>query len=169
MYVDKIIIQRMTPDNIPAVSKLNCSCYRWLGKKNGFTAEQIEFLVSVRGSIETIASESHSQIYLIACINDTIVGIAAVKDNEVAKLFVDPECHSLGIGEKLFNVAQKIIVENGYNEMIAGVIAQSAIGFYEKMGMFKYGEKELNTGAFKGCKVPLMRKTLINARPGMEQ
>ena len=156
-----IYILRMTPDNVPAVSELNCSCYRWLGNKNGFTVEQIEFLVSVRGSVETITSESQSQIYLIACINDTIVGIAAVKGNEIAKLFVDPECHSQGIGAKLFNAAQKVIVENGYNELIVGVMARSAISFYEKMGMAKYSEKELNSGAFSGCIVPLMRKTLV--------
>jgi len=31
------------------------------------------------------------------------------------------------------------------------------------MGMSKYGEKELDTGAFAGCKTPLMRKVLLHA------
>ena len=149
--------------DVVQVSEMMCSCYRWLGRENGFSAKQVGFLVSERGSVETIKSESQNQVYLVASINGTVVGVAAVKANEVAKLFVDSNYHGQGIGTMLFDSAQQIITKGRYEEIIVGVMARSAIGFYEKMGMSKYGEKELDTGAFSGCKVPLMRKAVVNA------
>ena len=159
-----ITIREMAIHDIVQTSEIMCSCYRWLGKRNGFTAKQVDFLVSERGSIETIEAESQGQIYLVACMNGEVVGMGAVKDNEVAKLFVDPDYHSQGIGVMLFNSAQQIITEAGYEEMIVGVMARSAIGFYEKMGMSIFDEKILKTGAFAGSKTPLMRKFLLSSQ-----
>ncbi|MHC4637657.1 MAG: GNAT family N-acetyltransferase [Planctomycetota bacterium] len=158
-----ITIRKMTIEDVAQVSEMMCYCYHWLGKENGFSDKQVDFLVSERGSTDTIKAESQSQTYLIACMNSMIVGVAAVKDNEVAKLFVDPAYHGQDIGTMLFNSAQQIIVEGRYEEMIVGVMANSAVGFYEKMGMSKYGEKELNNGVFGGSKIPLMRKPVVNA------
>jgi ribosomal protein S18 acetylase RimI-like enzyme len=166
MEADNIVIRRMVTDDIGRVSELNCGCYSWLGEKNGFTTDQVDFLLTQRGNIETIAKESKSQVYLVVCINDTIAGMTAVNGNEIAKLFVNPNYHRKGIGTKLFNAAEKIMAGAGYNEMIAGVMACSAIGFYEKMGMSKYGEKESGAGAFAGYKIPLMRKVIVNAQRG---
>ena len=114
-------------------------------------------------TIETIKAESQSQTYLVACINGLIVGVVAVKANEVAKLFVDPAHHGQSVGLILFNSAEKIIAKGKYEELIVGVMAQSAIGFYEKMGMSKFDEKILQSGVFAGCKTPLMRKVLLHA------
>lgn len=86
----------------------------------------------------------------------------AVNGNEIAKLFVEPDCHSLGIGAKLVDSAEKIIVEAGYKELIVGVMASSAIGFYEKMGMSQFDEKIIENGAFAGCKIPIMKKNLTS-------
>lgn len=158
-----IAIRRMTTDDIDQVSKMICSCYRWLGRENGFSDKQVDFLVSERGSVDTIKVESQSQIYLVACMKGKVVGATAVKVNEVAKLFVDPDYHGQGIGTMLFNSAQQFITEIGFKEMIVGVMARQAVSFYEKMGMSKYGEKELDAGAFSGCKVTLMRKAVVNA------
>ena len=158
-----ISICEMTIQDISQVSEMMCSCYRWLGRENGFSDKQVEFLVSERGSPDTIKAESQSQTYLIACINGLIVGVVAVKANEVAKLFVDPAFHGQSIGSMLFNSAQKLIAKDKYEEMIVGVMAQSAIGFYKKMGMSKFDEKILQAGVFAGCKTPLMRKVLLHA------
>ena len=80
-----IAIREMTKQDVVQVSDMMCSCYRWLGKENGFTAKQVDFLVSERGTIETIKAESQSQICLVACMNGAVVGTTAVKANEVAK------------------------------------------------------------------------------------
>ena len=158
-----ITIREMTIQDIVQVSEMMCSCYLWLGKENGFTAKQVDFLVSERGSVDTIKAESQSQIYLVAYMNGTVVGVAAVKANEVAKLFVDPNYHGQGIGATLFNSAEKIIIEAEHKEMIVGVMARTAIGFYEKMGMSIFDKKILETGEFAGCKTPLMKKGLLHA------
>ncbi|MBL7107450.1 MAG: GNAT family N-acetyltransferase [Phycisphaerae bacterium] len=86
-----------------------------------------------------------------------------MKVNELAKLFVDPNCHSQDIGTMLFDSAEQIISKAGYKEMIVGVMARSAIGFYKKMGMSIFEEKTPEAGAFAGCKIPLMRKVLRHA------
>ncbi len=158
-----IAIRKMTKQDIPQVSKMMCTSYRWLGKQNDFTAQQVDFLVSKRGSIEIITDESKSQGYLVACTDGLIVGVAAVNANELAKLFVDPDRHNQGIGAMLFNSAQQSIIEAGHKEMILGVIGHSPIGFYQKMGMSLFDEKLLTDGAFAGCKTPLMRKVLLHA------
>ncbi len=158
-----ITIREMTKQDISQVSEMMCSCYRWLGKGNDFTEQQVDYLVSERGLIEMIRNESQSQIYLVACMNNTVVGVAAVKVNELAKLFVDPNCHSQDIGTMLFDSAEQIISKAGYKEMIVGVMARSAIGFYKKMGMSIFEEKTPEAGAFAGCKIPLMRKVLRHA------
>jgi len=158
-------IRKMKAEDIPGVSEVLCSCYRWLGKHNAYTDQQVEFLVSQRGSMETIKAESQSQRYLVACRNGRILAVAAIKDNELAKLYVDPTCHGQGIGAMLFHSAEQTILAAGYEEMIVGVMARSAIGFYEKMGMSIFGEKILETGAFAGCKTPLMKKDLALKSP----
>lgn len=158
-----ISVREMTNEDIPRVSEVMCCCYRWLGNESGFTVGQVDFLVSERGSMETIKAESQSQIYLVACMEGAVVGVAAVKANELAKLFVDPDCHGQGAGAMLFNAAEQIITEAGFAEMIVGVMATSAIGFYEKMGMSIFDEKNVKTGAFAGKKTPLMRKVLVHA------
>jgi len=153
-------IRKMTAEDIPDVSEVLCSCYRWLGKHNTYTDQQVEFLVSQRGSMETVKVESQSQMYLVASKNGRIMAVAAIKDNELAKLFVDPAYHGQGIGSMLFRSAEHTILAAGFEEMIAGVMARSAIGFYEKMGMSIFGEKIPETGAFAGHKTPLMKKVL---------
>lgn len=148
----------MMTDDISRVSELMCLCYRWLGKHDKFTDAQVDFLVSERGSMETIKNESSSQIYMVACSNNIVVGMAAIKANEIAKLYVDTNYHRQGIGAMLFNAAEQLIGKNGHKEMIVGVMARSAIGFYEKMGMTLYDTKIVDTGAFAGYQAPLMKK-----------
>jgi ribosomal protein S18 acetylase RimI-like enzyme len=155
-----ITIRKMETNDIPCVSELMCSCYRWLGGENNFSDGQIDFLVSDRGSVDRITIESQKQVYLVAFLNRCVVGVVAINANEVAKLFVDPDYFGQGVGTELLCSAERIIADGCYKEMVVGVMAQSAIGFYEQRGMIKYREKKLKTGAFSGCKIPMMRKPL---------
>ena len=152
----------MLDKDIAKVSKIMCVCYKWLAKENNYTDQQIAYLLSERGSIGTIQAEAQSQLYFVAEMDGHIVGMAAVKGNEIGKLFIDPDYHRQGIGTMLFDSAQRAIIETGYEEMIVGVMAPSAVGFYEKMGMSIFDEKIPRSGAFAGYKVPLMRKVFIS-------
>ena len=153
-----VLIRKMGEEDIGQVSEVMCSCYRWLGRVNGYMEGQIDYLLSERGSVATIRSESQGQKYLVACLNDVIVGVAVLKGNEVAKLYVDPEFHGQGIGRALFESAEQVIIEGGFEDVIVGVHGQSAIGFYEKMGMSVFETKVVIEGVFSGCEVPVMRK-----------
>ncbi len=155
-----VLIREMGVADIGRISEVVCSCYSWLGERNGYTGEQVDYLLRERGSVETIQVESQEQRYLVACVNGAIVGVAGVKGNELAKLYVDPEYHGQGVGRVLFESAEMAIIKGGFDDMIAGVIGRSAFGFYEKMGMSVFETKLVKEGAFRGCEVPVMRKCL---------
>ena len=153
-------MREMIVEDIVRASEVMCACYRWLGERNGYTDAQVDYLLSERGSVETIRNESQEQKYLVALVNDVIVGVTAVKGNEVAKLYVDPEYHGHGIGRALFESAERVIIEGGLEDMITGVIGGVAVGFYEKMGMCVFETKVVEEGVFSGYEVPLMRTCL---------
>ena len=152
-----VSVRKMVADDISRVREVMCSCYQWLGEVEGWTKEQVEFLLTERGDVETILAESKEQIYLVACVCDKIVGMAAVNGNEIAKLFVDPAYHGQRIGSSLFETAKREVIKGSFEEMIVGVMARCAIGFYEKIGMKIYCYKDIDRGAFAGSKTPLMK------------
>jgi len=155
-----ITISKMTDDEIPAVSKLLCSCYTWLGEIESFPEEFTDFLVTKRGSVETVKRESQSQIYLVAHIGETIAGMVAIRNDEITKLYVSPEHHRKGIGRELFKIAEKLIIEGGYNKIVLGAVAGSPVPFYESMGMSIDERKKSRLEYFKGGEIILMSKKL---------
>ncbi len=155
-----ITISKMTDDEIPIVSKLLCSCYNWLGEIERFPEEFTDFLITERGSVETVKRESQSQIYLVARIGETIAGMVAVRNDEITKLYVAPEHHRKGIGRELFKIAEKLIIEGGYNKVVLGAVASSPIPFYESMGMSIDERKKSRLECFRGGEIILMSKKL---------
>jgi len=150
----------MKPDEAAAASEVMCECYRRIGEKRGYNDEQIAYLVGERGAKKTVEKESKNQTYLVACEGEKVVGVAAVNGNEVAKLFVTPDRHRQGIGSGLFHAAEDVVKRNGYDEMIVGVMFEDAVGFYEKLGMTRFGTKLPDGGVFRGFEVKLLRKKL---------
>lgn len=155
-----VSVRKMAEQDIQRVSKIMCNCYQWFGEHEQYTEEQIDFLVSKRGSVKTIKVESQNQLYLVACMGNDVVGIVAVKDDEITKLYVDPKHHRQGIGAVLFKAAERVIIEAGYEELVVGVMATSAVGFYRVMGFVEVGHKVSETGGCSGREVVLMKKTL---------
>jgi ribosomal protein S18 acetylase RimI-like enzyme len=155
-----IHVKKMGKQDINRVSEIMCNCYRWLGEKEGYTKKQVDFLISKRGSIESIKAESQNQLYLVAYMDKTIVGMVALKDNEITKLYIDPKYHKQSVGTTLFDAAEQAVIHAGYKEVLSGVSANSAVGFYEKMGMTITDSKVLKTNVWNGHKVTLMKKCL---------
>ena len=150
----------MKPDEAAAASEVMCACYRRIGARCGYSDEQIAYLVEERGAKKTVQKESMNQTYLVACEEKSVVGVAAVNGNELAKLFVTPCCHRHGIGRRLFRAAEEVVKRSGYDEMIVGVMFEDAVGFYEKLGMTRFGTKLPDGGVFEGFEVKLLRKKL---------
>jgi GNAT superfamily N-acetyltransferase len=152
-------IRQMKEDEINTVSELLCACYRWLADREGYTPEQLEFLVHKRGSPETVRHESRKQLYLVACIGGAILGMASVSGNEVTKLYVEPGSHGQGIGAGLLAAAETAIRRAGFDRMFLGTMS-GAVPFYEAMGMTVSGTKRPSSGPFGDREVVLMAKSL---------
>jgi ribosomal protein S18 acetylase RimI-like enzyme len=153
-------IRPISKDDIPAVSRLLCDCYRWLGQTDGFGAEYVEFLVTQRGSIETIERESAVENYLVACVDDEIVGMVSIKSETITKLYVDPKWHRQGIGVFLFEVAEEIIAREGHQKLTLGTLGESPVPFYMAMGMTVVGYKDFPERFHLDKRAVLMEKVL---------
>ncbi|MBN1348844.1 GNAT family N-acetyltransferase [candidate division KSB1 bacterium] len=151
------VIRKMRSEDIPHVSELLCDCYRWLAEKEGYTESQLRWLLTDRGSIPTVERESKTQFYLIAHQAESITGMVAIRANEITKLYVAPEHHREGIGEMLFIAAEQEIRTNGYHEMHLGA-TDTAIPFYQKMGMTLTGRVPYRVDIFPGRRVAIMTK-----------
>ena len=152
-------IREMREPDQSAVSALLCDCYRWLAGVEGYSAEQVEYLVVERGSLVTVRSESRDQVYLVACEGEIIVGMVAVAGNLIAKLYVAPAYHRRRAGTALLNEAEARVRAAGFDRMNLGT-TPSAVGFYEARGMFVAGRKLHSAGVFCGRETVLMEKAL---------
>ncbi|MFQ5648402.1 MAG: GNAT family N-acetyltransferase [bacterium] len=149
-----ITLREMAENDIPRVSEVLCTCYRWLAEREGFSHEELKSLIKMRGSVETVRKESTYELYLVACKDQTIAGMVSVKENEITKLYVDPAHFRQGVGGTLFRAAERNIIENKYSEIRLVAIGETPIPFYEAMGMSVVGYKRGHSGR----KVAIMKK-----------
>lgn len=156
----QILIRTMTDEDIPEVSELLCSCYNWLADIEGFPKEFTDFLLTKRASIDTIEHESKNQQYFVASYGSDIIGMVSIKNDEITKLYVDPNRHRQGIGKRPFNAAERIIVANGFKQVTLGVLGKSALLFYEAMGMIISGRKQSRLEYYPRGEIILMKKEL---------
>jgi ribosomal protein S18 acetylase RimI-like enzyme len=152
-------IRRMGPRDELAVSLLLCECYRWLAAVERYSPQQLDFLIAERGSLKTVQVESRGQLYLVACRDETIIGMVAVAENVITKLYVASEHHRQGIGTALFDAAEASVRDAGSDQMTLGT-TPSAVAFYERRGMRVMGHRLHHAGVFCGRETVLMEKTL---------
>ncbi len=154
-----IIIREMRDSDLAGVSAIVCNCYRLLAKHEGFTQEQLVHLQSARGSEKAIQSQRQQQLFLVAVGDNTLMGVASVENNELAKLYVEPGFHNRGIGKLLFREAQRLILDRGYSDMYLGAFS-SAVPFYERLGMTVSHWKNISRGPLTGRKQAVMTISL---------
>ena len=155
-----ITVRRIEKSDFQRVSDLLRACYRWFEDRERFTPDQIEYLMSERGSVEHVRDMARDELCLVAIRVGRVVGMVAIKGNEIDKLYVDPEYHRQGIGTVLFRAAEDSIRKAGHHEMFLGAMARSAVPFYERMGMYQDGYKHVQVGGFVGEQVVILRKEL---------
>ena len=152
-------IRGMTAADEEAVSDLLCACYRWIAEPEGYTEEQVGFLLSQRGSLETVRRESRGQQYLVARRGTSLLGMVAVSGDQITKLYVDPACHGKGIGRALFEAAVETARAAGFKRIFLGT-TPATVPFYEALGMRVGGQKNHTSGVFSGRRTMLMEKAL---------
>jgi len=160
METDKIIIRKMQTVEIPRVSEILCESYRWLAQKEGYTPAQCDWLVTNRGSIQTVTIESQKELYLVAIQETIICGMTAIRENRITKFYIDPLFHRQGIGAILFKEAENQILLSGYCELVLGA-TDTAIPFYQKMGLVQISREPYQNDIFPGRQVAIMSKKLV--------
>jgi GNAT superfamily N-acetyltransferase len=136
-----ITIGRMVDADALPVSELLSASYLWVGERDGLSAEQTDFLVSKRGSLECVLRESRAQLYLVARDGEQVVGVVAVSGDEVTKLYVSPERIGKGIGRMLYEAAEVEIRAGGHSRVRLGAFP-GAVPFYIRMGLEVVGHKQ---------------------------
>jgi putative acetyltransferase len=153
-------IEPMADADHAEVSELLRACFTWLADREGFTDLQREFLVGRRSSAATLREESQTRPHLVARDQDgTILGMAAIRENEVARLYVHPSCHGQGVGKALFQVAESMIHAAGFHEVKVAALVESAAAFYRARGMREIGRQVYEPQIFCGREVILLAKT----------
>ncbi len=155
-----VFIRSMQKIDIPAVSTLLCTCYRWLGKTEGFPEEYVEFLVAKRGSVETVERDCVTELYLVACSDGTIVGMVSTRGATITRLYVDPNWHRKGVGAQLYNAAEKTIRSDGHLKLSLVALGESSVPFYQAMGMSVTGRETRRPPFPRDKKVILMERIL---------
>jgi ribosomal protein S18 acetylase RimI-like enzyme len=152
-------IRSMNEDDLPAVSWVFSKCYRWLGRLENYTSQQIEFLVSKRASLESLTREYQTQQYLVACEGADVVGMVAVSGNEITKLYVVPDHHRKQIGTQLFGATEAAIRNAGHESLVLGAFPTS-VQFYRAVGLIVTARKPHGPGPLAGLSVTLMENQL---------
>ena len=159
MNEQKLEIREMKDENLPRVSQIVSAGYRWLAEREEFTQEELDRLVSQRGSKQAIRSQSLEYRFLVAIKADLIVGVVAIKKNEVTKLYVDSEFHRQGIGATLFRAAEEIIAQDGHKELFLGAFP-SSVPFYEAIGLRVSSAEVKRCGLLAGRQCAIMKRAL---------
>src|SRR6476660_6344224 len=119
-------IAPMTYADLDEVSALLRSCFNWLADREAFTPAQRAFLTGERSSVETVREESKTRPHLVARSDGgTLLGMAAIGRNELARLYVDPRFHGQRVGSRLFEVAEATIRDTGFTEMTVAALVES--------------------------------------------
>jgi GNAT superfamily N-acetyltransferase len=148
----------MRQSEIGDVSDLLHESYSWLGEREQLSSPQVEFLISKRGSAETIKRESEKQQYIVADDGIHLTGMASVSGDQITKLYVRPAVFGQGIGRELYEAAESIIAAGGYTRVRLGAF-RSAVPFYRRMGLRASGHKKA-AGPLAGVVITLMEKPL---------
>lgn len=154
-------IEPMTDADHAEVSELLRACFNWLAEREGFTDRQREFLVGPRSGTETLREESRTRPHLVARSEDgTILGMAAIRENEIARLYVHPQVHSRGVGTALFQAAESMIRQAGFSEVTVAALVESSAAFYRARGMREIGRQPYEPQIFDDREVVLLAKTV---------
>jgi len=113
--MEKIIIRRAQESDAPAISALIVELQPLLTiAPDGAGADQ--FMASIRQEViaANIRAENYRYHVAVALDGGRIVGVVAVRDNShLFSLYVDRQCHSQGLGRRLWQAAREEALARG--------------------------------------------------------
>ena len=129
---DKIVIQRMSKEDVDQVARLEKSCFSDPWSRETFT-EELQLGLAVP---------------LVAKLKKEVVGYTCLwhlaDQLEVANFAVSPDHRSKGIGEKLMKRILSEAKERGYKSIVLNVREsnQAAISLYTRFGFVEVGRRK---------------------------
>ncbi len=155
-----MIIREANFSDVKRISEIVCFCYRNFEFTDDYSKALVEELIEKRGTNESIKYLIETESTFVISHNAEIVGMISLNQNEITKLYVQPNLQKQGIGTLLFRYAESFIKKNGFAELFLGAAASTAIPFYEKMGMQKAEIKKINCGPCKGKQTTILKKEI---------
>ncbi len=73
------------------------------------------------------------RVMFVAEVNGVVSGTVGLEGDEVCALYVAPDAHGQGIGERLMRHAEEVALERNIHVLHLSA-SLTAVGFYEKMG-----------------------------------
>jgi GNAT superfamily N-acetyltransferase len=160
-YQIQMHIEPMTDADVAEVSALLRECFHWLADEEGFTDRQRVFLIGPRSSTETLRDEASTRLHLVARGDEgAIQGMAAMRENLLARLYVHPRYHGRGVGKALFNAVELKVREAGFEKLRVGALVENAAAIYRAMGMVEVGREDYEPVIFGDRSVTLLEKHL---------
>lgn len=147
-------------EHLDDASALLERCYRFLGEREAYTDQQLEDIIRLRGSAEALREQRDEYTFLLAWRDGLLVGLVALRGNEITKLYVDPEHHRQGIGTALWRAAAERIRAAGHAELRL-VTTGYGIPLYRSLGMRIAGTHPVERG-------PLVGRTVTELRIDLE-
>lgn len=135
-----INIRNGRKEDLPEMQKLFVETIKAVCAKD-YDEFQIKVWISGANNFQRWIDIMNQQLVFIAELNEKIVGFSTLKNYEyIDLLYVDKDYQKQGVALNLFNVMEKIVMQNKRTEMTSDV-SITAKPFFEKMG-FKTIEKQ---------------------------
>ncbi len=129
--VNKVIIRTFTIDDLqPVVSLLHRTidtCY-----KQVYSQECIDRYKEYH-CVDNIIKDSLEGYTIVLVNNNVIVGVGASVDNDIRRVYVDPNCQRSGFGCLIMENLENNIKQSGFNEADLASSTPS-IDFYLRLG-----------------------------------
>ena len=154
-------IRAMTEADANPVSAIVAADYRLLAVYDGFTPEQLHRLLAERCTADYLREGWLTRWDCYVAESSTrILGAVAIDGNEIAELWVAPECHRQGIGSALFRYAEQRMWEAGHRQLTLHCATMSAQPFYLAMGCDVVDVRPCSGGPLEGRPITCYRKKL---------
>lgn len=150
-------IRTMNATDTAQVAQIIGDCYKKLAVPEAYTKDELDGLLTGCSPGAVRQRFTSYDTYLAEC-NRRVVGVIAIKRNEIAELFVAPEIQGQGAGKQLVAFAEETIARAG-NARVR-VWSASAPTFYERLGYVVVEERACDDGPLKGRPIKILEKVV---------
>jgi GNAT superfamily N-acetyltransferase len=117
----------------------------------------IEYQLTEHYTPEWIKNTLKDKYFIIAKVDNHIVGTGALKENEIRSMFVDPDYQHQGIGKAIIKNLEERALQQGYE----GILLESSITgieFYKKLDYVVKTNKEVEWLGEKTRNIQMIKK-----------